>query len=906
MSALRIEHDARTADGIGVGGEGHVYDDLGDETPRGFSHDVQEADTARLQAMLDAFEDGVYGDGGDSIDAAEGVDSGVNVPGEGSADGRAGHPEGRAEVSSVKPVRMHADRQTTRPMDEQVREYRAAMPHLRVRGRNPLGSPPPAATLDPIAAEGVQFVPGLSLDDASIDRPRRGDVETASLETAPPPGPWLAAMDGPVGEWWGRPEDATGLTVAGRRFGSPTELVTPAPPTAADGEAEEGDERSRAAEDGEETYAADGTMEETYADDSAAGELAHNLGGVLDARRAQRRHASGLPSLDPLEVIALDGAFSRGEVAAGEVEPRPARGGAQVLAFDDDDEDDDHLAGGIPGEHRDASFDEAEAGDRTDDPGENRTRGSGMPPLSSSSAEPPFRASRGVIAAPGMSQGDERGDIRRRDSDGDSEDGDAPGGNRTRGGGLEGDHMESAYDFGGEGFAEEDAYEYMRGEERYVAAGGVEAERSMSHGRPDLGAAEMFFTGGSVADSTTGQTGKWGSHEEVEEEGVVWFEADAEGIVSPNPWPGEVRWGGAADGAGEGARGSMSTREAGADTDSDSEWSDADSEERGYWGTEGPAPPPGLADWLVSNNQTSLEEVAARDVDHGFGEGGGGMAALGLDPESVSDAVEGHSVMHGEGRGEPGPLGSATEWGWGDGPAIGSGSITGTPMPDELLSPFTGARGGGSSPYGGGGESASEEFPPPPGRLRRPPLSQRRSPGGSASTSGREARASGRVGGRTGGGPVGGDGNRTNAGELRSTRGFSGRAQLSKLPLRTTHADDNDDGGGTRRRRIVTKPPVPTQGNKPKAARPPFKAGKAPSKAPPLPPWRGEARGVAGVDHHSGDDPADNGLGMGISGTGMTAGLRRGGGGPSGVAGRGSRLMAAHNPFLLRHHPPRR
>jgi hypothetical protein len=32
----------------------------------------------------------------------------------------------------------------------------------------------------------------------------------------------------------------------------------------------------------------------------------------------------GLPSLDPLEVIALDGAFLRGEIAAG-VEPEPAR-----------------------------------------------------------------------------------------------------------------------------------------------------------------------------------------------------------------------------------------------------------------------------------------------------------------------------------------------------------------------------------------------------------------------------------------------------------------------------------------------------------------------------------------------------------------------------------------------------
>ena len=127
----------------------------------------------------------------------------------------------------------------------------------------------------------------------------------------------------------------------------------------------------------------------------------------------------------------------------------------------------------------------------------------------------------------------------------------------------------------------------------------------------------MFFTGGSVADSTTGQTGKWNSHEEVEEQGVVWFEADGEGNVSPNPWPGEVRWGGSGpDAQGHGTGQTVPHHHAGGarEDDSGSEWSDADSEERGYWGTENPAPPAGLADWLVSNNQTSLEEIAANDA----------------------------------------------------------------------------------------------------------------------------------------------------------------------------------------------------------------------------------------------------------------------------------------------------
>ena len=52
-----------------------------------------------------------------------------------------------------------------------------------------------------------------------------------------------------------------------------------------------------------------------------------------------RRWSRGVPSIDPKSVIALDIAFTRGEVRAGEVEPRPAamrHTTHDVVVFDDD------------------------------------------------------------------------------------------------------------------------------------------------------------------------------------------------------------------------------------------------------------------------------------------------------------------------------------------------------------------------------------------------------------------------------------------------------------------------------------------------------------------------------------------------------------------------------------------
>jgi hypothetical protein len=450
-----------------------------------------------------------------------------------------------------------------------------------------------------------------------------------------------------------------------------------------------------------------------------------------------------------------------------------------------------------------------------------------------------------------------------------------------------------------------------------------------------LGGAGMFFTGGTIADSTTGETGKWGSHEEVEEQGVVWFEADAEGNVSPNPWPGEVRWGGAAHGAQvQGQSQSQSAHNQslsppGAGNGSESEWSDADSEERGYWGTGNPAPAPVLADWLVSNNQTSLEEMAAKDTGAEGGGGGsgsgdavyneddfgGGVGSVGsgTQPELTTEMGMGGSpdaITHGEGGGEAGPRGSAIQWGWGDGPGVGSGSIAPTPT---LLSPDMSAFGASSpdmlSSLDHAAMARDEASTPvtnmfPPSHARR-----QRSSGGAAVLTGAapSARAVGGAGGELGRGS-----HRDNT--TGQTRGFSGRVQIPKPPI-PHQASSNQPPTGTtittRRRRMVTKPPVPTSGQA-AGARPPFRAGKA---APP--PRRVES--PASAHRHlsmAADNSADN-LGMGISGTGMTAGVRGsaatashtnaahkvlGGGKVSGAAG-GSRVAATHVPPPQRHHP---
>ena len=109
MSALRVTTEA------GSSAFAHVFDELLEDTPRGFGHDLEAADTARLQAALDAFDERVYLEREDS-DPDEAARSPERRPG---------------------PRRVHADGQTTRPVGEQAREWRATVPHLRAGSRAP-------------------------------------------------------------------------------------------------------------------------------------------------------------------------------------------------------------------------------------------------------------------------------------------------------------------------------------------------------------------------------------------------------------------------------------------------------------------------------------------------------------------------------------------------------------------------------------------------------------------------------------------------------------------------------------------------------------------------------------------------------------------------------------------------
>ena len=131
-------------------------------------------------------------------------------------------------------------------------------------------------------------------------------------------------MRGPAGEWWCDGEKAPGFfTVTGRGYG-----VTRM-------DAGGGERRGRANDDegGEEDGDVAGeeeteTIEDVFAIDRSG---ATDEDDESDARRWRL----GAPCLDPRTVIALDLAFARDEVGAGEVEPRPA---SLVCSDDDSDE----------------------------------------------------------------------------------------------------------------------------------------------------------------------------------------------------------------------------------------------------------------------------------------------------------------------------------------------------------------------------------------------------------------------------------------------------------------------------------------------------------------------------------------------------------------------------------------
>ena len=114
MSSLRLVEDDPGPSGT------HVFDEIHDDAPRDFGHELEVADGERLRAALEAFEDAVYDDGAGGASSA-------NDPGSGPV-AAAGGARANPASARAKPRRVHADRQTTRPVLEQAREWRGLAP----------------------------------------------------------------------------------------------------------------------------------------------------------------------------------------------------------------------------------------------------------------------------------------------------------------------------------------------------------------------------------------------------------------------------------------------------------------------------------------------------------------------------------------------------------------------------------------------------------------------------------------------------------------------------------------------------------------------------------------------------------------------------------------------------------
>ena len=171
MPALRIATEAVPRDE--TTSSAPLYDTLGDDTPRGLYRDLEEAETARTQAALDAFEDGLYADGADAGGGPEDADE--DVP-----------PIVGGTV--FKPQRARADRQTTRPLREQIEEWRGMMPHARVRGVA-VGVVARDDAVDATDLEGVQFIPREARgddDDAGTSRPAETSAPVSRSHWAVP------------------------------------------------------------------------------------------------------------------------------------------------------------------------------------------------------------------------------------------------------------------------------------------------------------------------------------------------------------------------------------------------------------------------------------------------------------------------------------------------------------------------------------------------------------------------------------------------------------------------------------------------------------------------------------------------------------------------------------------------
>ena len=201
MSSLRIS--SGTDAGPSPNG-GHVFDELLDEPPRPFDHDLREAEATSLQALLDRFEELLRRDGGE---------------GDEDDDGGERRREETERDPSRRPRRVRSDRQNDMvPVAELARRWR------RVGFVPAPGSRRRASTTPSI---GVQWVPAPP--ETRAGQPRRRDPHAAAAdddddddddEPASSSSPWIEAMRGAAGEWWCDAEKAPGFfTVIGRGYG---------------------------------------------------------------------------------------------------------------------------------------------------------------------------------------------------------------------------------------------------------------------------------------------------------------------------------------------------------------------------------------------------------------------------------------------------------------------------------------------------------------------------------------------------------------------------------------------------------------------------------------------------------------------------------------------------------------
>ena len=308
----------------------HVFYEINDDSPREFGHDLEIKGGERLREAFETFDDAVYGDG-----ELGSRDLDVTPT-----------PESNPSDVPTKPKRVHADRQTTRPVVVQAREWRMSAPHLRVRGRASFPSTSRTETVDdPSTLEGVQIVPG------PIDGTPQESSNVPGSIPNDDDAPWRTneAEQNLQPEWWGQ---TPVLAVLGEKATLYSETETDKVDLAemnVDGSVHTDTSPATTPTQPEEIFAVDGDIIETYADDTRrrdgeTNSYGESLAAASTNARETRRRAVSLPSVDPRVVLALDHAFFRGDVNAGGVEPVPAgllSGATTRSTVIDDEEDED-------------------------------------------------------------------------------------------------------------------------------------------------------------------------------------------------------------------------------------------------------------------------------------------------------------------------------------------------------------------------------------------------------------------------------------------------------------------------------------------------------------------------------------------------------------------------------------